>query len=471
MFKKYKVLIIILSIVLSLFVLFLGWFVFLRSHILFKVDGSIDESIDVFSEYVPSEISACYGNKFRCSKAVVTIDSNVDTSTLGTYDVIYTAKYKKHSDSIVKKVSVVDKESPVINTEIESLSVCPSASEFDVTYDAVDNYDGDLTASVSKEVVDDSLKLFVSDSSSNVGTKNISIVREDVTSPEISLSGNSNLYVSLNSKYSDPGYSASDNCDGDLTGNVSVSGSVDTTRAGSYTITYSVTDSAGNSSSVSRNVNVYKPNGDGTRVVYLTFDDGPSAYTGELLDTLAKYNVKVTFFVTNRAPNYNHFIKRAYNEGHTIALHTSSHNYAQVYASADAYFNDLNAVNETVKNITGSYSNLLRFPGGSSNTVSRKYSNGIMSYLTKEVENRGYKYFDWNISSGDADGRTHSSSDYANNVISQLGNSSYYIVLQHDVNANSVRAVGTIIEYGLSHGYTFKALTYDSPTVHHKVAN
>ena len=464
--KKYRFYFI--GIFLFLFILI---FVFLFSRkFVFSGDFS-DVSVDVNGEYVYPSVSACYGNLFRCKSVEVSASSDVDTSILGTYSVVFSASYGKHKDSVSQKVFVVDNESPVIDVSSDSLSVCPLASEFDVDVKAHDNYDGDLTSAISRAVLDDSLVFSVSDSSGNVGSQSVSLVREDVLAPSISLSGGSTVYVALNSKYSEPGYSASDNCDGDLTGRVVVTGSVDTSKSGSYTIKYSVSDDAGNGSSVSRIVSVYAPNSSGGRVIYLTFDDGPSQYTGELLGILAKYNVKATFFVTNVNSKYSYFIKEAYNQGHSIALHTSSHNYSRIYSSVDAYFNDLDLINQTVFNMTGSYSKLLRFPGGSSNTVSRKYSRGIMSTLSGMVTDRGYKYFDWNVSSGDADGRSHDSSFYANSIINGLGNGSYYIVLQHDTNINSIRAVGRVIEYGLSHGYSFQSLNIGSPTVHHKIAN
>ena len=328
-----------------------------------------------------------------------------------------------------------------------------------------------MSDKVEKNIIDDSLVLSVSDSSNNSFSKNVQIKREDVENPTISLSGNNVMYIPLNSSFSEPGYEAYDNCDSTITDKVSVDGSVNTSSPGVYVLNYSVIDSVGNSVSVSRIVNVYAPNGNGSKIIYLTFDDGPSQYTGELLDILAKYNVKATFFVTGINRNYSYYIKQAFDQGHTIALHTNSHNYSVVYSSVDAYFNDLNAVNELVKSQTGSYSSLIRFPGGGSNTVSKNYSVGIMSKLVSMVEEKGYRYFDWNVSSGDASGTIMSSDVYANNIINGLGNGSYYVVLQHDTNINSIRAVGTVIEYGLSHGYSFKALDMGSPVVHHRIAN
>ena len=456
------------AFIFIIFICFLLW-LFMKD-ISFNESDLVDEVIEVNSDYEPALVRACYGNRFKCDSIDVVVSSSVDVSHLGTYSVEYSAVYGKHKKSVNKNVTVVDRSNPIITVSKDSLSVCPNADNYDIEYSAYDNYDGDISGNVTRQVVDDNLILSVSDSSFNVYSKSISLIREDLESPNISLNGNQSMYIPVGSTFSDPGYSAYDNCDGDVTNNVSVTGSVDSSHAGNYTISYSVSDGMGNSNSVSRNVNVYSPNGNGNRVIYLTFDDGPSQYTGELLDILSRYNVKATFFVTGRNTNYSYYIREAYDRGHSIALHTYSHNYSSVYSSVDAYFDDLNAINEVVKNQTGSYSNLIRFPGGSSNTVSR-ITPGIMTQLSRMVEEKGYRYFDWNVSSGDASGTIMSSDVYASNIINGLGNGSYYVVLQHDTNINSIRAVSSVIEYGLSHGYSFKSLSMDSPTVHHRIAN
>ena len=469
MFEKYRVLII--GSLIFLFVLGILFFLLFKKSIIFEVNDNNEDIVEVNSNYDVPSIKACYGNKFKCTEVDVEAVSDVDIKVLGSYKVEYIAYYKKHKKTYVRKVDVVDRQIPEITVDNEVLSVCPNADNYDINYKAYDNYDGDLSDKVEKNIIDDSLVLSVSDSSNNSFSKNVQIKREDVENPTISLSGNNVMYIPLNSSFSEPGYEAYDNCDSTITDKVSVDGSVNTSSPGVYVLNYSVIDSVGNSASVSRTVNVYAPNGNGSKIIYLTFDDGPSQYTGELLDILAKYNVKATFFVTGINRNYSYYIKQAFDQGHTIALHTNSHNYSVVYSSVDAYFNDLNAVNELVKSQTGSYSSLIRFPGGGSNTVSKNYSVGIMSKLASMVEEKGYRYFDWNVSSGDASGTIMSSDVYANNIINGLGNGSYYVVLQHDTNINSIRAVGTVIEYGLSHGYSFKALDMGSPVVHHRIAN
>ena len=115
----------------------------------------------------------------------------------------------------------------------------------------------------------------------------------------LTLNGDESIYVLLHERYVEEGAKATDNCDGDLTSEITISGEVNTDKEGEYTLTYSVKDKSGNESSKTRKVYVYQKNVDVTpngKSIYLTFDDGPSKYTSELLDVLKKYNVKATFF-------------------------------------------------------------------------------------------------------------------------------------------------------------------------------
>ncbi len=202
-------------------------------------------------------------------------------------------------------------------------------------------------------------------------------------------------------------------------------------------------------------------------VIYLTFDDGPSQYTQELLDVLDRYNVKATFFVTNTG--YTDMIAEEYRRGHSIGIHTASHDYDEIYASQDAYFADLGKMSDIIFEKTGERTNLIRFPGGSSNRVS-SFNPGIMTTLTEVVRERGYQYFDWNVSSGDA-GETTDTDVVAKNVIDGCTDRSASIVLQHDIKGYSVAAVEQIIQWGQANGYTFARLTMDSPSAHHRINN
>ena len=209
----------------------------------------------------------------------------------------------------------------------------------------------------------------------------------------------------------------------------------------------------------------------GEKVCYLTFDDGPSENTLEILEILKKYNVKATFFVINSKQIG--YVKNIYEAGHTVGLHSATHNYAKIYSSTDAYFKDLEEISNKVESIIGIKPNVIRFPGGSSNTVSKKYCKGIMSRLTKLVAEKGYYYFDWNVESGDANQNTASYTYIRNNVLNGAKNKNTACVLMHDSSAKTttVQALPEIIE-GLSKmGYRFEALSDKANGYHHRVNN
>ena len=205
------------------------------------------------------------------------------------------------------------------------------------------------------------------------------------------------------------------------------------------------------------------------KVVYLTFDDGPSIYTNDILNILDKYNVKATFFVTCSG-DINGLAKKILDKGHTLALHTCTHKYSNIYSSEDAYFNDLNEISTRVENTTGYKSKYIRFPGGSSNTVSR-FNRGIMTRLTKKVQENGYKYYDWNIDSNDAAGANKN--QVYSNVIGALKNSNRTtnMVLMHDTKSSTKDALDNIIKDALDMGYTFSNINDYTSEIHHGVNN
>lgn len=208
-----------------------------------------------------------------------------------------------------------------------------------------------------------------------------------------------------------------------------------------------------------------------SKVCYLTFDDGPSDNTLRILDILARYNAKATFFVTcNGKPEY---MKNIHTAGHTIGLHTASHNYAALYASTDAYFADLQQVSDMVKSQTGVESKIIRFPGGGSNLISKKYCPGIMSQLVVMTAERGYYYFDWNVSSEDAAASRVRADIIVNNVLTQAKNKNSICVLMHDEAAKTTTAdaLPAIIEGLTAMGYRFEALNETSYGYHHSVKN
>lgn len=290
----------------------------------------------------------------------------------------------------------------------------------------------------------------------------------DNISPEITLKGSDNIKLYESSDYEEPGFIAFDNYDGDITKNVIVQNDIKE-EIGDYKITYIVEDSSGNKTMVTRNVKILdKKKNIGT--IYLTFDDGPSNNTSKILDILKREDIKATFFLVNFNSSYNPAVKRIYDEGHSIGIHSYTHNYKLIYSSVSAYFDDLNKMNDKIKTITGSDTKLLRFPGGSSNTIS-SFNKGIMTTLVKEVTNAGYHYFDWNVDSSDA-WSARNSNDVYNNVINNLKNGTN-IVLMHDLSSNekTVNALEKIIKDAKEKGYTFANITMNTKEIHHGINN
>lgn len=461
--KKY-----VLMKALLVFILVLG-FTYLINVPSIVLNGKEEVVLDYSSEYKEAGASVVkFGHQL---KTKLKVSSNVDTSKLGEYKVSYSYNLLFLKVSKVRNVLVLDREKPeIILLGNKEAFVCPGTKYVEDGYKAIDNYDGDITSKVKREELEHTIIYSVKDSSGNMESINREIKETDTTRPIITLEGNETIYVNVGSKYNEPGYKAIDDCEGDITSKVVVTNNVNTSKTGQYEVIYKVSDSYGNSDEVKRKVIVRNnaTNYNNLGVIYLTFDDGPGKYTGQILDTLKKYNVKATFFVTGKGSDS--LILREYKEGHTVGLHTYSHSYSTVYGSVDNYFSDLNKISDRVKRITGVESKIIRFPGGSSNTVSKKYSKGIMTTLTKEVVNRGYKYYDWNISSGDA-GDTTTSTGVYNNVIRNLSHSRPNMVLMHDIKSYTANAIESIIVYGLNNGYRFEAITYDTKMITQKVNN
>ena len=423
--------------------------------------GSTDDEADI-NETIKKNVLRKKDNKTN-----IEIEGNVDVTKLGKYDIKIVASRKKKHISRKVAVKVVDTQAPVISLSGDTEITLEAGSNYEEAgFSAVDNYDGDIT---------DKVVYSVKDSSGNEAFTERVIHVEDTTAPQISLTGGEVYYIRMGDTYSEPGYTAVDICDGDVTDKVSVSGNVDTANAGKYTVTYNVSDNCGNESEVQRTVKVVAPMSDdavnpGDKVVYLTFDDGPGPYTEKLLDILDRYNVKATFFVTNGKPDYQNLIAQEAQRGHTVAIHSASHDYAKIYQSVDAYFADFDEMNSIITAQTGKAADLVRFPGGSSNTISKKYCYGIMRQLVCAVEERGFRYCDWNVSSGDAGGTT-STSQVVANVIAGIKGNNVSVVLQHDIKNFSVDAVEQIIQWGLSEGYTFLPIISTTPMSHHGVNN
>ena len=179
--------------------------------------------------------------------------------------------------------------------------------------------------------------------------------------------------------------------------------------------------------------------------VYLTFDDGPSSNTDQILDILKDYDVKATFFVVGKTDERSvKAYQRIVEEGHTLAMHSYSHRYDEIYESKEAFARDLNSLQEYLYETTGVWPRIYRFPGGSSNTVSKVDMQELIEYLT----DIGITYFDWNVASGDAVSRTLPAETIVNNCLSGIEKQKESVILMHDASnkGTTIEALPQIIE-------------------------
>lgn len=179
--------------------------------------------------------------------------------------------------------------------------------------------------------------------------------------------------------------------------------------------------------------------------VYLTFDDGPSDNTQEILDILDKYGVKATFFVVgNQAEKEEEMLKKIVEAGHTLGMHSYSHKYSELYASVESFAEDFTKMKDYLYETTGVKSTVYRFPGGSSNTISELEMKEFARYLDEQ----GVRFFDWNISSGDGGSYLFPTETIIENCTGSIERHGTSVVLMHDVSNKSttIEALPTIIE-------------------------
>ncbi len=202
-----------------------------------------------------------------------------------------------------------------------------------------------------------------------------------------------------------------------------------------------------------------------SKTVYLTFDDGPSKLTPQILDLLKENDVKATFFILYHDDSVSRELyNRMIAEGHTIGIHGTTHKYKQIYQSVDAFLDDFAAAAYLVQNTTGYKPEIFRFPGGSVNG----YNKDVRQDIISEMSRRGYEYYDWNVSSGDAASEAISADHIAANVIEGVSGKKRAVVLMHDsaMKEETVKALPQIISSLREAGYRFEALSnHVEPTI------
>ena len=188
------------------------------------------------------------------------------------------------------------------------------------------------------------------------------------------------------------------------------------------------------------------------KTVYLTFDDGPSdRVTPKILDVLKEENVKATFFIIGKqAETRKYIIEREFNEGHTVAVHSYTHKYNEIYSSQESLLKDIDKCNEVIKSVTGKNSSVYRFPGG---------SFGLSENLISAVTGHGMRYVDWNASTRDAEIYCATPEQLFNAAVATASSTDHIVMLAHDstTKTSTVSALKSIIHYFRERGYLFEA--------------
>lgn len=179
--------------------------------------------------------------------------------------------------------------------------------------------------------------------------------------------------------------------------------------------------------------------------VYLTFDDGPSENTEAILDILAEYDLKATFFVVGKEDEESQEIyRRIVEEGHTLGMHSYSNKYSVIYQSQEAFEEDYEKLESYLYEVTGAKPKYYRFPGGSSNQISNVPMNGLIEFLnTQDIV-----YYDWNVSAGDAASAAYTADEIVENVLEDVVKYKTSVVLLHDSadKSETVEAIRPLIE-------------------------
>ena len=291
--KFYKIFNIIISIVITILSLIVIVYTLFYPKIM--LEGSSNITLNYKEKYKESGYKAKI--LFKDVTNRVKVQGKVNTKKLGKYEIEYSINYHGLKNKTTRVVNVKDLEPPVIKLNgDETSSVCPGTKYEEAGYTSIDNYDGDITKKVEVRREEDFVTYTSIDKARNKSIVKRKLVYEDKTSPEIKTNGDIKVAVggSVN-----PTYSATDNCDGDITKNVKKEGSYNANKEGTYTLKYSVSDKAGNKAEAIQKITIYKPASPGT--IYLTFDDGPqSGTTNVILDILKEEGVPATFFITNK---------------------------------------------------------------------------------------------------------------------------------------------------------------------------
>lgn len=212
--------------------------------------------------------------------------------------------------------------------------------------------------------------------------------------------------------------------------------------------------------------NLHDVKAENNKKVYLTFDDGPSIYTDKILDILKENQIKATFFVIGKTDSHSKdMYRRIVNEGHTLGMHSYSHQYKKVYNSLEEFKEDFTMLSDLLYETTGIRPDLYRFPGGSSNLVSKVDMSQCIRYLNE----KNIRYFDWNVINGDATGEDLTTDELIHNALAGIKNHETSVVLMHDspTKLNTVKSLPDLIRELKEQEYNILPIEQDTVTVQH----
>lgn len=308
---------------------------------------------------------------------------------------------------------------------------------------------------------------------SMAGEANAALSPEDKRLPDLYLEGGDRIQCSCGIPFIDPGYRATGSDGEDLTDRVVVEGSVKTWLPGDYCLVYTAEDKDGKTFQARRTVTVVPTELPETvtvdKAIYLTFDDGPSEYTGEVLDILDKYDAKATFFIVAGSNKYIDILKEVADRGHTVGIHAYSHNsYDRLYSGEEVFFEDFMKAQQVIFEHTGSYASISRFPGGSrtasflAGTMADTIDEGYIR-LNEIMHNMGVRYYDWSVQ---PESGTRDTGGTVTNFCNEVPELEGPICLQHDTRVYSVRALEQMLKWGTENGYSFLAMDNTVPEHH-----
>ncbi len=289
---------------------------------------------------------------------------------------------------------------------------------------------------------------------------------------EIRLSDGEEIDWPCGTPWTDPGWTAFGRDGEDCSEAVEVSGRIREWRAGEQTLTYTLSDETGEIASAERTVHVIpqglpEPVEPAPGTIYLTFDDGPGPYTDEVLEILARYDVKATFFVVLSQTKHLDKLQHILDGGHTIGIHAHWHpsqDFTWLYKNEDNFFTDFMEAQQILHDTTGTWAYCARFPGGG-NTASFLAGtlDGGYEELYGILEDMGVRSFDWNVQ---PESSTRTTEGTILDFTHALRPDGVFVVLQHDIRLYSVAALEKMITYALENGYTFSRIEPDTPAVH-----